>query len=296
VTNATPMASSSLPPTPSARRPRRRLGALAALTVLVAAAGTPAAARQTWAPASSASIKPGVQTFTDGGQCTANFIFTSGADVFIGQSAHCSGTGGATETNGCSAGSLPLGSEVTVTGATRPGTLAYNSWLTMQAVGETDADTCQYNDFALVRLHPDDHGLVNPSIPNYGGPVGVGGATTAGETVYSYGNSSLRGGISVLSPKTGVSLGTTAGGWNHPVYTLTPGVPGDSGSAFLDSQGRAIGVLSTLALAPLPASNGVTDVGKALAYANEHTGGGYTLESGTEAFRPSLVGLVPLGF
>lgn len=286
-----------LPSGPS-RGTRRRLGALAILAALlgaVSAAGAPAAAQQTWAPAASAAITPGVQTFTDGGQCTANFIFTSGDDVFIGQSAHCSGTGGATETNGCDASSLPLGTEVTVTGATQPGTLAYNSWLTMQAVGETDPDTCQYNDFALIQLHPDDHGLVNPSIPNYGGPVGVGGATAAGETVYSYGNSSLRQGITLLSPKTGISLGTSGGGWNHSVYTLTPGVPGDSGSAFLDSEGRAIGVLSTLALAPLPASNGVTDVGLALAYANEHSGGGYALESGTEPFRPSLIGLIPLG-
>ncbi len=287
------------PPSGPSRRTRRHVVALAVLVALVAAVtttGTPAAAQESWAPASSAPIKPGVQTFTQGGQCTANFIFTSGDDVFIGQSAHCSGTGGSTETNGCSASSRPLGTEVTVTGATQPGTLAYNSWLTMQALGETDPTTCQFNDFALIRLHPDDHGRVNPSIPNYGGPVGVGGATAAGETVYSYGNSSLRGGITVLSPKTGISLGTNGGGWNHPVYTLTPGIPGDSGSAFLDSRGRAIGVLSTLALAPLPASNGVTDVGMALAYANEHTGGGYTLESGTEPFRPRLLGLLPFGF
>ncbi|HEU5456876.1 MAG TPA: hypothetical protein VFU85_14455, partial [Nocardioides sp.] len=63
-----------------------------------------------WAPADTAQITPGVQTYTDGAQCTANFVFTDGAGkVYIGQAAHCAGTGGATETNGCDTGSLPLG-------------------------------------------------------------------------------------------------------------------------------------------------------------------------------------------
>ncbi len=136
----------------------------------------------------------------------------------------------------------------------------------MQAVGETDPDACQYNDFALVRLDPADHAKVNPSIPVYGGPNGIGGPTALGETVYSYGNSSLRGGVAVLSPKTGVSLGTEGNGWTHPVYTLTPGIPGDSGSAFVNSRGQAIGVLSTLAIAPLAGSNNVSDLGHMVTY------------------------------
>ena len=32
--------------------------------------------------------------------------------------------------------------------------MVYNSWITMQALGETDPDTCAFNDFALVRLDP----------------------------------------------------------------------------------------------------------------------------------------------
>ena len=56
-------------------------------------------------------------------------------------------------------------------------------------------------------------------------------------------------------PHTGISLGDDAadGGWSHPLYTVTPGIPGDSGSAFLSADGKAIGTLSTLGLAPLPA-------------------------------------------
>ena len=114
--------------------------------------------------------------------------------------------------------------------------------------------------------------------------------------MYSYGNSSLRQGVAVLSPKTGISLGTEGNGWTHPVYTLTPGIPGDSGSAFVNATGQAIGVLSTLSIAPLPASNNVSDIGHMLAYARAHSSfSGLQLVNGTQAFTPSLIGLVPIG-
>jgi hypothetical protein len=84
---------------------------------------------------------------------------------------------------------------------------------------------------ALVRLDPADAGRVNPSIPFWGGPVGLSASGTAlGDTVYSYGNSSLRGGIAQLSPKRGTSLGDSGAGWSHDVFTVTPGIPGDSGA------------------------------------------------------------------
>jgi hypothetical protein len=267
-------------------------GMRAAATALVIAGALavagPAGAAPTWAPAESATVHPGVQTFTDGGQCTANFIFYDASDIYIGQAAHCAGTGAATDTNGCDAGSLPLGTPVEVTGASRPGTLTYSSWIAMQRAGETDANRCDYNDFALVRLDPADHGKVNPSIPFWGGPTGMVATVASGAKVLSYGNSSLRGGVTQLSPKEGVSLGQSGGGWTHSVFTVTPGIPGDSGSAFIDKQGRAFGTLSTLAIAPLAGSNGVGDLSRELAYAASH-GASVTLANGTEAFRGPLL-------
>jgi hypothetical protein len=260
---------------------------MAALVLLPATAlGAPS-----WAPASSAAVHPGVQTVTGGGQCTANFIFYDGAGTeYIGQAAHCSGTGGNTATNGCSSGSLPTGTPVQVDGASQPGTMVYNSWLTMQSLGESDANTCQYNDLALVQLNPADYGKVNPSIPYWGGPTGVGTAAQ-GETVYSYGNSSLRGGVTTLSPKTGTVVQADGGGWDYNVFTASPGIPGDSGSAFLNKSGQALGVLSTLQIAPVAGSNGVGDVGKELAYAQAHSGiAGLTLATGTEPFNSGAVG------
>ncbi len=88
-------------------------------------------------------------------------------------------------------------------------------------------------------------------------------------------------------PRPGTSVGTNGAGWNHPVYTLSPGVPGDSGSAFLDASGRALGTLSTLAIAPLAGSNGVGDLSRELAYAQQHGPiAGLALANGTESFDP----------
>lgn len=245
-----------------------------------------------WAPAATATIHPGVQTFTAGAQCTANFVFASGTTVYLGQAAHCASTGSSVNADGCTSPSLPLGTRVRVTGATRPGVLAYSSWLTMQAVGETDEDACLYNDFALVRLHPADAGRVNPSVPHWGGPVSLGSRTAAGEIVYSYGDSELRLGLDLLNPKTGISLGDTGGGWSHTVLAVTPGLPGDSGSAVLDSRGRALGVLSTLVILPQTGTNGVGNLRRMLAYANTHTGLGARLALGTQPFTPNRL---PLG-
>jgi hypothetical protein len=257
----------------------------------VAAQAPSAAAAPTWAPAATAPIHPGVQTVTAGGQCTANFVFYDASNtVYIGQAAHCSGTGGATETNGCDSGSLPLGTPVEVDGASQPGTMVYNSWLAMQAAGETDANTCAFNDFALIRLNPADFNKVNPSIPFWGGPTGIDtNGTAQGENVYTYGNSGLRGGITQLSPKQGVSLGDAGGGWSHNVYTATPGIPGDSGSAFLNSTGAALGVLSTVQIAPLAGSNGVGDVSREINYMNSHSSLGVQLANGTQPFNPNIV-------
>jgi len=253
-----------------------------------AAAGAPAALA-----APSGPVHPGVQTLTAGAQCTANFIFSGGGSTYIGQAAHCSGTGAATETNGCSAQSLPLGTPVTVTGASRPGTLVYNSWLAMQAAGETDANVCMYNDLALIKLDPVDVGKVDPSVPGFGGPAGVGGAAV-GAGVFSYGNSSLRQGIAQLSPKQGTVIEVAGGGWSRTVYTVTPGIPGDSGSGFMNASGQAIGVLSTLAVLPLPLSNGVGDLSRELAYMRSHVASlsSVQLVNGTKPFKGNLLGAI----
>lgn len=296
----------------SARRAVAMFALLCSAVLAVAlVTSAPASAKQhhkkhratvAWAPADTAQIHPGTMMYTDGAQCTGNFVFTDAAGgVYVGYAAHCAGTGSATDTDGCLSNSLPLGTKVTfneggslVSDGTQvgTGTLAYSSWDTMDKIRTTDANTCAYNDFALVKVAAADVAKVNPSVPFWGGPTGIDtDGTAAGDQLYTYGNSSLRAGLEPLSPHTGISLGDDPadGGWSHPLYTVTPGIPGDSGSGFLSADGSAVGVLSTLGLAPLPASNNIGDLAKELAFAQQHSGiSGLQLVNGTEPFSPIL--------
>jgi hypothetical protein len=287
---------------------RRRVALVVAAMVcaavggLVAPVGTQtatAAPVRRWAPAASAAIRPGVVTETaGGGVCTGDFVFTAAGDVYLGQAAHCGGTGPDTETNGCTSGTVPLGAAVTIDGADgsrRTGTLAYSSWVTMQARGERDPATCAYNDLALVRIAQADVAAVNPSVPFFGGPTGVDtDGLREGELAYTYGNPPSRLGVGSLGPKVGVAADDVGGGRGHVVYTLAPGIAGDSGSAYLSQGGRAVGLLATLNLVPLPVSNGVADLAKALDYARANGGlGAVTLAPGTEPFTAEPPGVDP---
>src|SRR5438270_10526677 len=122
------------------------------IVALMSTAGAASAQRHlvraaaSWAPVGSATIHPGVMTFSGASsflsgasQCTSNFVFTDGSGaVYLGQAAHCTSTGSSTGTNGCDPAdkSLPLGTPVYsgdlinggVQNGTLIGTLAYNSW------------------------------------------------------------------------------------------------------------------------------------------------------------------------
>ncbi len=299
---------------PAHRGVRRALVAAAALLVvtvpLAASSGADAASKKpskprpsarvvTWTPAAKATITPGVMAYTDGAQCTTNFVFTDAAgSVYLGYAAHCAGTGEATDTNGCAVSSLPLdtpvsfarGGSVASSGSRLGGgTLAYSSWHTMNEIGTSDGPTCEYNDFALVKVDSADVREVNPSVPFFGGPTGMDtNGMKAGDRLFSYGNSSLRAGLAPLSPKYGLGFSDAAAdqGWSHSLYSLTPGIPGDSGSGFMSAGGKAVGVLSTVVITPLPLSNNIGDLAKELAFAQKHSGiPGLRLAKGTVAFR-----------
>jgi hypothetical protein len=280
--------------------PLRRTSCLVAALALVSSLvglgllGAPSAdAASRWAPAGKATIHPGVATVTVDGGCTANFVFFRGEDVYLGQAAHCASLGTADQTDGCRTKTRPVGTPVQIEGATRPGTMVYSSWVAMQQAHEQDPYACAYNDLALVRIDPADRGRVNPSIPHWGGPTGINRNGLAPMApIYTVGNSPLRQGIFLLSPKSGVSLGTDSSGWSHSSYTVTPGIPGDSGSGAIDGLGRAVGVLSTIQVTPLPGSNDWGDISRELHYARNHGMGNVLLALGTVPFRPAQL---PLG-
>ena len=279
-----------------------RLTALLCGVLLIAVAPSttaPAAlSASRWAPAATAKIHPGTQMFTDGAQCTANFVFTDSRNrVYVGYAAHCAGLGSVTSTNGCETASHPAGTAVAfVTGATQlstgttvgHGKLAYSSWRNMQRRGLRTGNACDYNDFALVRVDAADVAKVNPTMPHWGGPVALDSDGVATRSrVYSVGSSSLRlGGGSAA--KTGYVIAVGGGGWTYTVRTGNPGIPGDSGSGFLGPDGRAMGVLSTLSIFPQPLSNGVVNLHLALRYAQRWSGiDGLRLVRGTLPFSTS---------
>jgi hypothetical protein len=158
----------------------------------------------------------------------------------------------------------------------------------MQQVGEKDPDACAYNDLELVALPAAAVASTDPSVPFWGGPTGGVGAAASLDDVYTYGNSELRAGIAQLSPKKGKVLGVDPSGWEYQVYTVTPGIPGDSGSGFMNATGQALGVLSFVEAAPFPASNGVGSLAEEIAYMHAHGGPQATVVDGTQPFSPPL--------
>lgn len=288
-----------LEPVKSRLRASGVLAILFALLLPQAAVAVPA-----WAPVDQATIRPGAQALSPlQAQCSTNFVFYDGDGIYLGLAAHCVTDGQAPEvgpppagrSDGCLNRSLPLETPVLVAGATRPATLAYSSWITMQEVGESDPNVCSANDFALLRLDPADHVLVNPTFPRWGGPTGLAGAPAPGDIVMTYGSSSLRLGLEQLvGPMFGLSRGQSRGGWSHTVLTVTPGISGDSGSGYIDAQGRAFGVLSTLILLPRTAHNGVGDLSRQLEYMRSHSAlTDVELALGTEPFEPDPVTQLP---
>lgn len=233
---------------------------------------TPERSHPPWPDISEASVRPGVQIRSSAGQCTTNFLFRTpdNATLMLGVAAHCF----AEEPDagsGCDPATKPMapGAEATITGASNPGTLVYSSWWTMQEANATGNELCNVNDFALVALHPGDRSGVHPAALGFGGPASLAqGSPGSGEKVIWWGNSGTRpdgeatqrneGYIVHSSPRSAV------------MYSASPGVPGDSGSGIQTADGQAVGVLSTVRLAPEPGSNGIVLLEPALAYAAEH--------------------------
>ncbi|WP_224387797.1 serine protease [Pseudonocardia sp. ICBG1293] len=247
--------------------------------------------------AGPASIGPGTVTETTGaGLCTAGFVFTAGERTFLGQAAHCGGTGDETETDGCTSDAVPLGTPVLVHGrdGTVTGTLAWSSWNTMQARGERDPDACAYNDLALVELPTGARPSVGSAVPFFGGPAGVRTVPLpAGTPVYGLTNPPGADGGRAVGVRSGAAAAEVGGGWGHAVFAVQDGVAGESGSPLLDAQGRAIGVLSSLTTTDDLPSVEYTDLGRALDYATRTDGPAGLALAGGPAFTAAPPGVDP---
>ena len=235
-------------------------------------AGVGASSRQFGTPTRT-QIRPGVEISSRNGSCTSNFLYAENSvTVYIGVAAHCFSEDTNSGIDPCNTRNEAIGfAGITIENASRPGTLAYSSWSAMQQRGETPgSDVCSLNDFALVQIHPDDLANIHPAAIGFGGPVALfTGLAAVGDTVYSYGQSAAHGGVNDLEEKRGRITRIVGGGLGYRISTDSPGLPGDSGSAVLHQDGRALGVLSDVGvgIGLAPVSNGVVNLERALDYA-----------------------------
>ncbi len=222
---------------------------------------------------STSQIRPGVEISSRNGSCTSNFLFAENAvTVYIGVAAHCFSQDTNNGTDPCESRNEVLGfNQVTIENASRPGTLVYSSWSAMQSRGESPgSDLCALNDFALVQIHPDDLDNIHPAAIGFGGPTALfTELAEIGDAVFSYGQSPAHGGVNDLEEKRGEVRQIVAGGLAYRISTDSTGLPGDSGSAVLHEDGRALAVLSDVGVRVglAPVTNGVVNLERALNYA-----------------------------
>ena len=242
-----------------------------------------------WGEPDGHGIRPGINMEFQGAGCTTSFVLhLNWTRYFLATAAHCVEDGSSDDTNGCTA-PLSDGTKARLLlegGGTATATIAYTSWDTMQRLGGAGDDACRGNDFALLEVAPLDLDELHPASLHFEAPTGLAERPTP--TVYGYGASSLKGGVEEVHPKEGRHLGMANGGWSHHVYLASPGIPGDSGGHIMTSDGKALGVASTILLAPTPASNHYTDLARALAYMEEKEGWAPELVT-WDGWDPSLV-------
>jgi hypothetical protein len=174
-------------------------------------------------------IRPGGVLHSDIGQCTMNFLFEApDHERFIGTAGHCIlGEGPVADRAGekmWAKGQGPVAKDDT---GHRFGEFAY-------------AVLQDPKDFALIRL---DQGVESsPEMCDFGGPTGINDDITGDPTVLEYFGNGVGIG-QALPARSAVALGLPNA--DH-VYAAGLALPGDSGSAVISEDGRAVGVLVTV--------------------------------------------------
>ena len=183
-------------------------------------------------------IQPGGVVITDAGMCTLNFVFRAGDGTrYIGTAGHCI------------LGDSPIEDEIPWPGGKEgPPDVTEKTWApgsgpvakdgSDQRLGEfAYAVLGEPKDFALIRLDPGVN--ASPQVAFFGGPTAIITDPSNGPvTLEYYGNGVGVG--SVVPARSALALGMTD---PDRVYALGLAAPGDSGSAVISSDGRAVGVL-----------------------------------------------------
>ena len=193
-----------------------------------------ARAEAPWVP-----IQPGARLNLLPGTCTANFVFASGDERFIGTAGHCVGVGRRI----ADASGVPFGTVV----------FSVNAYPAL--------------DFALIQIDANRLADVSPSMRVWGGPTGVAKTgpitsetTLPGTPLRQHGYGTTWREYEQTQRRTGVlgSVPTTI--WSG----YLPCSGGDSGSGVILASGEALGVLDVALLAPGALHQQIQDViGKA---------------------------------
>jgi hypothetical protein len=183
---------------------------------------------------------------------------------------------------------------------------------TLAMAGETSAETCRYNDFAVIELDPQFLALANPSLQAWGGPVGgpipaanpamMAKAYTVGGTLYRSQTVAERtAGVPQFREATRPREGwfrafdsSQFGAYHTSAEFAGLCLGGDSGSPVLDAQGHPLGIVEQSLQGT---SCRISYLEPMLAYAESHRGCDWCLpddvslvfQSGTEAFTGGLL-------
>jgi hypothetical protein len=173
-------------------------------------------------------VRPGAEVQTEIGLCTLNFLFEApDHQRFIGTAGHCIlGSGPVADNAGEK--TWPKGG----------GPVAKDS--TGHRIGEFAYAILQEpKDFSLIRLDPGVE--ASPEMCDFGGPTGVNDDINGQPKVLEYWGNGIGIG-STVPARSAVAVGFPNA--DH-VYAAGLALPGDSGSAVISDDGRAVGVLVT---------------------------------------------------
>jgi hypothetical protein len=213
-------------------------------------------------------VRPGAELQTEIGLCTANFLFEApDHERFIGTAGHCIlGEGPVADNAGEKLWPKGGGPVAKDSAGHRIGEFAY-------------AVLQDPKDFSLIRLDPGVE--ASPEMCDFGGPNGINDDINGDPKVLRYFGNGV--GIGTALPaRSAVALGFPN---SDHVYALGLALPGDSGSAVITDDGRAVGVLVTTGLHGLGydengvdfGTMGITRIGPQMARASQALGKQLTL-------------------
>lgn len=181
---------------------------------LVAIAGTAAACD---------GLSPGDQLETDAGLCTLGFLVADPNGLYFTTAGHC-----------IDVDQVARSPDV---GEFGRGVFHY-----LEPDNDSPQDGSPGDDFGLIRIHEGAYASLNPKMCGWAGPTGIYTDTPGGGMLRLYGHGLVFGEFQ----QTRAREATLIENDGDAFYFVGPGVPGDSGSAVLHEDGRAMGVLTHL--------------------------------------------------